>query len=116
MKAIAKFSLRSLAFLCVLMTADISPARAQQAKSSTAAPAAADAATQTDAPLAARPVADKLARAGWTRYEFGDPARFSLILPAEPMVKVGRVTIIPGVAATTRDYLSVTESGVYGVS
>ena len=115
MKTISKFSLLSLALLCAL-TAGVAPARAQRAKSSTAAPATADTATQTAAPLPARPVADKLDRAGWTRYEIGEPARFSLILPGEPTAKVNRVTIIPGVSATTHNYLSITGSGVYGLS
>jgi hypothetical protein len=117
MKTISKFPLLSLAFLCAL-TANASHAQAQRANNSAAdtpAPAAGTTA-QASAPLPAKPVADKLAPEGWTRYEIGDPARFSLLLPAEPVVQADRVTIIPGVVATARNYLSVTGSGVYGVS
>jgi hypothetical protein len=114
MKTNSNFSLLPLALVCAL-AACASPARAQGTNSSTAAPAA-DTVAQPAAPLPAKPVADKLAPAGWTRYEVGEPARFSLLLPGEPMAKVDRVIITPGVVASTRTYLSVTGSGVYGVS
>jgi hypothetical protein len=109
MKTISTFSLLSLALLCAL-TACAAPARAQHDKSS-----AADTAEQP-APLPVRRVADKLARAGWRRYEIGDPARFSLILPIAPITKAERSKIIPGVWGTTHSYLSVNASGVYAVS
>ncbi|HEV2882603.1 MAG TPA: hypothetical protein VGX24_15110 [Pyrinomonadaceae bacterium] len=116
MKTNSNFSLLPLALVCAL-AACASPARAQRTDSSSSAAApAADTVAQPAAPLPAKPVADKLAPAGWTRYEVGEPARFSLLLPGEPMAKVDRVTIIPGVVASTRTYLSVTGSGVYGVS
>ncbi|MCA1556743.1 MAG: hypothetical protein LC747_08655, partial [Acidobacteria bacterium] len=67
-------------------------------------------------PLPAKPVADKLAPVGWTRYEVGEPARFSLILPAEPSMSVERMNMAPGVAVTARAYLSSTDSGVYGAT
>lgn len=67
-------------------------------------------------PLRARPVADKLAPAGWTRYEVGEPARFSLILPAPPNESVERMNLASGVAVTARTYLSSTDSGVYGAT
>lgn len=110
MKKIAQFSL--LALVCAL-TAGVSPVRAQGAKGNAAAPGANNAKPES---LPARPVADKLAPAGWTRYEIGEPPRFSLILPGEPTATVNRVTVIPGVAATTHNYLSITDSRVYGVS
>jgi|GEM_PF-2351114 len=112
MKPTPTFSLLSLALICAL-TAGVSPVRAQGAKGNAAARDA-DAATSESLP--ARPVADKLAPAGWKRYEFGEPARFSLILPGEPATKVDRPDIIPGVMATVRNFMSVTDSGVYGVS
>lgn len=111
MKTVPKFSLLSLALICAL-TIGASPARAQSAKGK----AAADTDTAKPASLPAKPVADKLAPAGWTRYEIGEPARFSLLLPAEPVATTERATIMPGAQATTRNYLSVAESGVYGVS
>lgn len=66
--------------------------------------------------LPAKRVADNLAPAGWTRYEIGEPARFTLILPAEPVARVERVAVITDVEATARNYMSVADSGVYGVS
>ena len=115
MKTVARFSLLSLALFCAL-TGGTWPARAQKegAQSGTAAPAAAKA-TQP-ASLPARPVADKLAQAGWTRYEIGEPARFSLILPAAPIATTERPDILPGVTATMRNFMTVSDSGGYGVS
>ena len=113
MKTNVKFPLLSLALLCALAQGTTPPARAQSAKGNPAAPAA-DAAQP--AALPAKPVAGKPAPSGWTHYEIGEPARFSLILPAEPVAKVERVTILPGVAATTQTYLSVSKSVVCGVS
>ncbi|HLL15082.1 MAG TPA: hypothetical protein VK388_08460 [Pyrinomonadaceae bacterium] len=110
MKKIAQFCL--LALVCAL-TADASPVRAQGAKGDATAPGANNA---KPASLPARPVADRLAPAGWTRYEIGEPARFSLILPGEPAAKVDEPEIIHGVTATVRNFMSVTDSGVYGVS
>lgn len=66
--------------------------------------------------LPAKPVADKLAPPGWTRYEIGEPAEFSLILPAEPDASVERMNIIPGAAMSVRVYLSSADSGVYGAT
>jgi hypothetical protein len=70
----------------------------------------------TPQPLPVKPVGDKLAPAGWKRYEVGEPALFSLILPAEPGVSVERMNVMPGVAATVRTYLSSVDSGVYGAT
>lgn len=67
-------------------------------------------------PLPVKPVVDTLAPAGWTRYEVGAPALFSLLLPAEPGASVERMNIMPGVLATVRTYLSATDSGVYGAT
>lgn len=66
--------------------------------------------------LPVKPVEDKLAPAGWTRYEVGEPALFSLILPSEPGASVERMNVMPGVAATVRTYLSPVDSGVYGTT
>ncbi|HEY0099448.1 MAG TPA: hypothetical protein VGB76_10915 [Pyrinomonadaceae bacterium] len=67
-------------------------------------------------PLQAKPVADKLAPAGWMRYEVGEPLVFSLLLPTQPMGMVDRVNVAPGVEGISRIYLSVADTGVYGVS
>lgn len=67
-------------------------------------------------PLPAKPVADTLAPARWARYDFGEPTLFSLIFPAEPSPRVERVQIIPGVAGVAHSYMSVADTGVYGVS
>lgn len=67
-------------------------------------------------PLPAKPVADNLAPARWTRYDFGEPMLFSLIFPAEPSPRVERVQIIPGVVGVSQSYMSVADTGVYGVS
>ena len=66
--------------------------------------------------LPVKPVADKLAPTGWTRYEVGEPALFSLILPAVPEASAERMNVIPGVSVTVRVYLSATDSGVYGAT
>lgn len=66
--------------------------------------------------LPARAVADKLAPAGWTRYEVGEPSRFSLILPAVPGASAERMELMPGVTVTVRTYLSSTDSGIYGAT
>jgi hypothetical protein len=67
-------------------------------------------------PLVARPVADKLAPAGWTRYEIGQPTRFSLILPGAPSANAERMTLTPKIAVTVRNYMSLGESGLYGAT
>ncbi|HEY9403093.1 MAG TPA: hypothetical protein VIQ24_10395 [Pyrinomonadaceae bacterium] len=112
MKKIAKFSLLSLSLVCAL-SAGASPVRAQGAKGNAAALDANNAKPES---LPFRPVADKLAPTGWTRYKIGEPARFSLIFPAEPVTNMERSEIIPGVMATVRNFMGVTDSGVYGVS
>lgn len=112
MKPTPTFSLLSLALICTL-TAGASSVRAQDAKGNTAAPDA-DAAKPESLP--ARSVEDKLAPAGWTRYEIGQPARFSLILPAEPVATTDRPEIVSGVTATMRNFMTVTDTGGYGVS
>lgn len=112
MTTIPKFSLLALALVCAL-TAVASPVRAQGAKGNAATPAA-DAAKPESLPV--KPVADKLAPAGWTRYEIGEPARFSLFLPAAPVVTADRPDILSGVKATVRNFMGVSDSGIYGVS
>jgi len=106
MKTVLKFSLISFALLCAL-TPETSPARAQ---GTTAAPIA------QPAPLVARPVADNLAPAGWTRYEIGQPMRFSLILPGEPSGSQERMSLTPKLVVTVRNYMSLGDSGLYGAT
>jgi hypothetical protein len=108
-----RFSLSLLLLLLCALTFGASHARAQRTARTTPTPPVVVA---QPAPLPARPIIDKLAPAGWTRYEIGDPARFSLILPGEPLATAAQVTVIPGEVATARNYLSVTASGLYGVS
>lgn len=103
---ISKFTLLSLALLCAL-TLGTMPARAQRASSKTA---------PQPPTLAARPVADKLAPAGWMRYEVGRPTRFSLILPGEPSGSTERMSLTPKIAVTVRTYISLGESGLYGAT
>lgn len=71
---------------------------------------------QPSLPLPFKPVEDKLAPAGWTRYEVGEPSVFSLILPAEPGASVERMNVFPGLTVTVRTYLSAADSGVYGAT
>jgi hypothetical protein len=111
----AKLFLLSLSLLCALAHGTAAHARAQRAKYAPTAKADANVATPP-ASLPARPVADKLAPAGWMRYEIGDPARISLLLPGEPVARVDRVSVVPGTSALSRSYMSVTGSGVYGLS
>jgi hypothetical protein len=66
--------------------------------------------------IPARPVADKLAPAGWTRYEIGRPTRFSLILPGAPSDSAERMSLTPKVAVTVRNYMSLGASGLYGAT
>lgn len=114
MKTDAKFPLLSLALLCALAHGTAAPARAQRATGTPGAPTAD--AGRLPAPIPARPVADKLAPAGWLRYEIGEPARLSLILPVAPVAQVDRVSVLPGTAGFSRSYMSVVDSGVYGLS
>lgn len=72
-------------------------------------------AQQPSIPLPFKPVADTLAPAGWTRYEVGEPAVFSLILPAEPGASAERMKVV-GLTVTVRTYLSAVDSGVYGAT
>jgi hypothetical protein len=67
-------------------------------------------------PLPVKPVADTLAPAGWMRYEVGEPALFSLLLPVAPSASAERMSLMPGVQATVRTYLSPTDSGLYGAT
>ena len=110
MKTTTKFSLLSLSLVCAL-TACAPHARAQGAKGNAAAPAANSAKPES---LPARPVADKLAPAGWTRYEIGRPMQFSLILPGEPLVSTERMVFSPTLTVTVSNYISLGESGLYG--
>ncbi|HZG53028.1 MAG TPA: hypothetical protein VEZ40_12910 [Pyrinomonadaceae bacterium] len=113
MKAIPKFSLLSLALFCVLTlgVASVSaqPARGKAAPAAPATPALPPA-------IPARPVADKLAPAGWTRYEIGRPTRFSLILPGAPSGSAERMILTPKITLTVRHYMSLGESGLYGAT
>jgi hypothetical protein len=114
MKTVSNFPRFSLPLLLLCaLTFGASHARAQRTARTTPTPPVVVA---QPAPLPARPVADKLAPAGWTRYEIGDPARISLLLPGEPVARVDRVSVIPGTSSLSRSYMSVTDSGVYGLS
>jgi hypothetical protein len=108
MKTSSKFFPLSLALLCAL-TCGTPAASAQRARGKAAAAA-------QPPPLVARPVADKLAPAGWTRYEIGQPTRFSLLLPGEPSGSTERMTLTPKIAVTVRNYMSLGESGLYGAT
>lgn len=107
MKTIPNFSLLSLALVCAL-AACAPHARAQGARGNAGASA------QPSPSLAARPVTDKLAPAGWTRYEIGRPMHFSLLLPGEPMVSTERMVFSPTLTVTVSNYMSLGESGLYG--
>ena len=111
MKAASNFSQLALAPLIILMLG-ATTVWAQNPKGKVVPPPP----SKQETPLPAKPVADKLAPAGWTRYEVGEPVRFSLILPAEPSMSVERINITPGVVVTARTYLSSTDSGVYGAT
>jgi hypothetical protein len=113
MKTIPKFPLLSLALPCALAFA-IVPASAQGTRRKTSPPPAA--ATQPAVQLAARPVVDKLAPEGWTRYEIGNPTRFSLLLPGEPSGSQERMSLTPKLAVTVRNYMSLGASGLYGAT
>lgn len=113
MKTIPKFPLLALALLCALAFGT-APAAAQRTPRKTTPASATSPAVA--ASLAARPVVDKLAPAGWTRYEIGSPARFSLILPAAPSGSHERMNITPKVAVTIRNYMSLGGSGLYGAT
>jgi hypothetical protein len=108
MKTISNFFPLSLALLCAL-TFGTHAASAQSAGGKTAA-------AQPPPPLVARPVADKLAPAGWTRYEIGQPMRFSLLLPGAPSTDAERMTITPKIVVTVRNYMSLGASGLYGAT
>ena len=114
MKTFVKFSLLSLALVCALIHAATVPARAQRARGKTAGTAADKPAPPPQS--AARPVADTLAPAGWTRYEIGQPTRFSLILPAAPTASAERMTLTSKITVTVRNYMSLGASGLYGAT
>ncbi len=114
MKTIANFPRFPLALFCVLTLGTVA-ASAQGARRKTPAPPA-DAAVTQPAPLAARPVADKLAPAGWTRYEIGSPTRFSLLLPGAPSGSQERMNLTPKLTVTVRNYMSLGASGLYGAT
>jgi hypothetical protein len=107
MKTISNFFPLSLALLCAL-TFGTHAASAQSVRGKTAA--------AQPPPLVARPVADKLAPAGWMRYEIGQPTRFSLILPGEPSTDAERMTLTPKITVTVRNYMSLGRSGLYGAT
>lgn len=116
MKITRKFWLPAFALLFVL-TIGAASARAQSEERKVLSPPAPPPLAQPlPSPLPAKPVVDQLAPKGWTRYEIGTPALFSLILPAEPVSNVAPVNIITGVAGVSQSYLCVADSGVYGVS
>lgn len=103
----------ALAFLFATTFGVSSSLHAQTAQRKPAAPAAEAA---QPSPLAVKGVADRLAPAGWTRYEIGEPSRFSLILPAAPTEMSNKLDASAGVALTVRNYMVGTETGVYGAT
>ena len=105
----------ALAFLFAATPFVSSSSRAQTAQRKPAAPSA-NTAAQPSPPLAVKPVADRLAPAGWMRYEVGEPSRFSLILPAAPQEVMNKLDVSPGVSLTVRNYMVGTETGVYGAT
>ncbi|HLL71637.1 MAG TPA: hypothetical protein VK363_09410 [Pyrinomonadaceae bacterium] len=104
----------ALAFLFAATVGVSSSPRAQTAPKSKPAPTVVGSVVQP--PLAVKPVADKLAPAGWTRYEIGEPSRFSLILPAAPTEAMNKLDVSAGVNLTVRNYMVGTETGVYGAT
>lgn len=112
MKTVPKFPLIPLALLCVL-TLGATTASAQRPRRETPTPPVA---TTEPVPLAARPVVDKLAPAGWTRYEIGSPMRFSLLLPGEPSGSQERMNLSPTLSVMVRNYMSLGNSGLYGAT
>ncbi|HZH29619.1 MAG TPA: hypothetical protein VEY11_02415 [Pyrinomonadaceae bacterium] len=108
----AKLFLLWLSLLCALAYGTATSALAQRTARKTPRPPV----VAQPAPLAARPVADKLAPAGWMRYEIGDPVRLSLLLPGEPVATADRVSLMPGTSGLQRSYMSVRDSGVYGLT
>ena len=107
--------LRKLALaLLFASTLGVASTRAQSTTQGKPAPPAA--ATAQPPPLAVKAVADKLAPAGWTRYEIGQPSRFSLILPAAPTEIMNKLDVTSGVTLTVRNYMVGTETGVYGAT
>jgi hypothetical protein len=56
---------------------------------------------------------DSSAPLGWKRYEFDKPLAFSLILPDEPEK---RVSTLYGGPETSHVYISMSRSGVYGLT
>ncbi len=113
MKTIPKFPLFTFALLCAV-TFGAAPASAQRAPRKT--PPASTTATAEPSPIPARPVVDKLAPSGWTRYEIGSPMRFSLILPGEPSGSQERMILTPKITVTIRNYMSLGASGLYGAT
>lgn len=121
MKITPKLCRPALALLFVLAIGTTASAWAQKraGEKTISPPTPAPARTQLSPPpvsLPFKPVADTSAPAGWTRYEVGEPALFSLLLPAEPGASVERMNVAPGVAVTVRTYLSAVDSGVYGAT
>ncbi|HEV2800441.1 MAG TPA: hypothetical protein VGW12_08090 [Pyrinomonadaceae bacterium] len=118
--ALAKFSLLSLMLLCALAhdtAAQAQPAaRRTPPPRATAKPSPVPATNVQPPAIPARPVADKLAPEGWTRYEIGQPTRFSLILPGTPSGGTERMTLTPKVSVTVRNYMSLGNSGLYGAT
>jgi hypothetical protein len=97
--------------LLLALTSGVSSTWAQSPQGKPVSPTAAQ-----PSPLAVKAVADKLAPAGWMRYEIGAPSRFSLILPATPTEIMNQVDSIPGAPLTVRNYMVGTETGVYGAT
>jgi hypothetical protein len=109
MKTGSNFCRLALASLFVFTLAQAT-VWAQSSEGKPAAPPA----PPTPSPLPVKPVADKSAPAGWTRYEIGEPARLSLLLPSQPGASAERMNVAPGVTVMVQTFLSPTDSGVYG--
>lgn len=115
MNATSNLRKLALALLFATVLGASSSLHAQRAQGKPAAPVAAPAAPPQQ-PLAVKAVEDKLAPAGWVRYEIGQPSRFSLILPAAPQESMNQLDMTPGVTLTVRNYMVGSETGVYGAT
>ncbi len=120
MKAVSNFTRLSLAvsftvLLCAVTGASL-PVNAQTTRARAAARPPVPPTDVKVTPLPATAVVDKLAPAGWTRYEIGRPARFSLILPAAPQTDAARMEAAPGLKVTAHTYVRGTDAGFYGAT
>lgn len=88
------------------------PVPPTQSVSPTPTPPPAPRATPTPHPL--KVVPDPAARAGWTRYQFGDSPAFSLLLPARPSASALNVASREDPNAVAHLYLAEGASSIFG--